>query len=223
MAGAKPEVHAWTTGRFVLTLASGRKLKAQCDSLPEPVEIAGPWELQFPPGWNAPASVELEKLESWSANTDPGIKYFSGTATYIKEMDIPAERLAPGMELWLDLGGIKNFAEVSLNGQPLETLWKPPFCLNVTAAARPGKNRLEIKVTNLWPNRLIGDEQLPSDCEWNGKQLKAWPAWLLEGKPSPSGRLTFTTWHHWTKDDALIESGMLGPVMLRSVAIVPVK
>jgi hypothetical protein len=223
LAGTGPQVHAWTPGRFTLTTASGRKLEARCDQLPAPAELTGPWELHFPAGWQAPAQVTFETLQPWPANSDPGIKYFSGTATYIKEFEIPAERLAPDMELWLDLGKVKNFAVVSLNGQTLETLWKPPFCVNATVAARPGKNRLEIKVTNLWPNRLIGDEQLPPDCEWNGKQLKGWPAWLLEGKPSPTGRLTFTTWHHWTKDDALLDSGLLGPVLLRSVAILPAR
>jgi hypothetical protein len=78
-------------------------------------------------------------------------------------------------------------------------------------------SRLEVKVTNLWPNRLIGDEQLPDDREWNGKHLKAWPQWVLEGKPSPTGRFTFTTWHHWTKSDAPLESGLLGPVTLNVV------
>ena len=81
-------------------------------------------------------------------------------------------------------------------------------------------NRLVVKVTNLWPNRLIGDEQLPPDVEWNGQQLAAWPQWLLDGKPSPTGRLTFTTWHHWTKDDTLLESGLLGPVTLQTAEII---
>jgi hypothetical protein len=78
-----------------------------------------------------------------------------------------------------------------------------------------------VKVTNLWPNRLIGDEQLPPDCEWHGQRLAAWPQWLLDGKPSPTGRLTFTTWHHWTKDSPLLESGLLGPVTLRTAEILP--
>jgi hypothetical protein len=93
----------------------------------------------------------------------------------------------------------------------------------LTHAAKPGVNRLEVKVTNLWPNRLIGDEQLPPDCEWNGKQLKEWPKWLLEGKPSPTGRVTFTTWHHWTKDSPLLESGLLGPVHLTAAEVIAPK
>lgn len=72
----------------------------------------------------------------------------------------------------------------------------------------------------MWPNRLIGDEQLPPDCEWKRRELKARPSWLLEGKPSPTGRLTFTTWHHWTKDSSLLPSGLLGPVALRPAEVV---
>jgi hypothetical protein len=123
--------------------------------------------------------------------------------------------------VWIDLGAVKNFAEVTLNGQSFGVLWKPPFRVNVTAAAKAGSNKLVVKITNLWPNRLIGDEQLESDREWNGKELVAWPEWMLEGKPSPTGRFTFTTWHHWTKDSPLLESGLLGPVQIRTAAIIP--
>ena len=151
------------------------------------------------------------------------MRYFSGTAAYEKEIEIPADRLSAGRELWLDLGAVKNFAQVTLNGRDLAVLWKPPFRVNVTGAAKPGVNKLVVKVTNLWPNRLIGDEQLPADCEWNGQQLKKWPQWLLDGKPSPTGRLTFTTWHHWTKQSALLESGLLGPVTLRTAELVSPK
>jgi hypothetical protein len=161
----------------------------------------------------------LPQLISWTDHINDGVRYFSGTATYDKDIEISSERLADGRELWLDLGRVKNFAEVSLNGQDFGVLWKPPFRVNITAAAKAGTNHLVVKVTNLWPNRLIGDEQLPSDREWDGNQLKGWPQWLLDGKPSPTGRLTFTTWHHWHKDSALLESGLIGPVMLRTAEL----
>jgi hypothetical protein len=211
----KTSVRAWTDGRAEFRVKDGRILKAEAKNIPAPIEISGAWDLTFPPNWGAPEKVTLDKLISWSDSTDAGVKYFSGTATYVKNIEIPAGMLGANRELWLDLGKVKNFAEVSLNGNPLGILWKPPFRVNVTGAAKPGENKLEIKVTNLWPNRLIGDEQLPDDREWNGKQLKAWPQWVLDGKPSPTGRFTFTTWHHWTKDEPLLESGLLGPVTLR--------
>ncbi len=189
----KPVVKAWRDGTAVLTLASGKTFHAAAANLPAPQELSGGWNLSFPPDWGAPPSVTLEKLISWPEHTNAGVKYFSGTASYEKEIEIPAARWRAGRELWLDLGAVKNFAEVFLNGQNLDILWKPPFRANLTAAAKPGMNKLVVKVTNLWPNRLIGDEQLPPDSEWNGDELKAWPAWLLAGQPSPTSRLTFTT------------------------------
>jgi len=79
-----------------------------------------------------------------------------------------------------------------------------------------------VEVTNLWPNRLIGDEQLPPDCEWNGPAIKAWPDWLLQGKPRPNtGRIAFTTWRHYTADSPLLPSGLLGPVAVRVGKVVP--
>lgn len=220
-ADGSPVVKAWNNGAIELHTAQGRVLHIDAANVPASQEITGDWNLSFPPDWGAPASVVLDKLISWTDHTNEGVRYFSGTATYEKEIEIPEDRFGAGREVWIDLGAVKNFAEVSLNGQSFGVLWKPPFRVNVTSAAKPGQNKLVVKVTNLWPNRLIGDEQLASDREWNGKQLVAWPEWMLEGKPSPTGRLTFTTWHHWTKDSPLLESGLLGPVKLRTVAVVP--
>ena len=222
-ATGKPVVKMWRAGNAALSMTSGKTFHADVTNLPPPQEISGAWTLNFPPNWGAPAAVTLDQLISWSEHPDSGVKYFSGTASYEKEIDVFAERLQPGRELWLDLGAVKNFAQVSLNGQDFGVLWKPPFRVNLTAAAKSGTNKLVVKVTNLWPNRLIGDEQLPPDVEWNGKQLKQWPQWFLDGKPSPTGRLTFTTWHHWTKDSPLLESGLLGPVMLQTAEIIPVR
>jgi hypothetical protein len=209
-------LRCWAPGKFNFTWASGRKTSLDCASTPAPVGISGPWQLAFPPGWNAPASITLDHLQSWTANADPGVKYFSGTAAYSRDIEIAPGLLASDREVWLDLGAVKNLAEVSVNGQCLGVLWKPPFSVNITAAAKPGANHVEIKVVNLWPNRLIGDDLLAPDCQWNGKELKAWPKWFLEGKPSPTGHVTFTTWRHWRKSDNLLDSGLLGPVTLRA-------
>ena len=189
-------------------------------------EVSGAWELNFPPNWGAPATVSLPQLISWPEHSDNGVKYFSGTATYVKEVEISAAMLGKGRSLWLDLGAVKNIAEVFVNGKPLGILWKPPFRADISDAAKPGKNKLEIKVTNLWPNRLIGDEQLPPDSEWKGwggVSMLKWPQWLLDGKPSPTGRYTFTSWHYWKKDDKLLPSGLLGPVTLQTVEKVGVQ
>ncbi len=218
-----PQVRTWANGHLEMRMANGQVRSVSPSDVPKPREVKGAWSLRFPPHWGAPAEVQLDKLISWTDHPEAGVRYFSGTATYDKTVEVPAERLKTGRELWLDLGGVKNFAEVEWNGQNLGVLWKPPYRVNVTAAAKAGANHLVVKVTNLWPNRLIGDEQLPPDVEWDGKQLKEWPQWLLDGKPSPTGRLTFTTWHHWTKDSPLLESGLLGPVTLRTAQWLPVR
>ena len=202
-------------GRFTLTYASGRATTLDVTEAARPMELSGPWQLSFPPKWGAPAEITLDKLISWTRHADPGVKYFSGTATYRKQFQYKKDTRNGKIEL--DLGALKNLAEVRLNGKNLGVLWKPPFRVEVTHAICSGSNDLEVRVTNLWVNRLIGDEQLPEDRQWDGLSLKAWPQWLLDGKPSPTGRFTFTTWHHWNKGDQPLESGLLGPVILQTI------
>ncbi len=93
-----------------------------------------------------------------------------------------------------------------------------PWRTDITRAVRKGANVLEIVVANLWPNRLIGDEQRPPDAEYGRDgNLARWPGWLTQGKPRPtSGRLTFTTWKHFDKGSPLLPSGLLGPVTIRA-------
>ena len=203
------------SGAYEFKSAAGRTFNLKVGALPPPIEIRGPWEVEFPKGWGAPEHVTFARLASWTANPNPGVKYFSGVATYHRQFEIPAGMLGKGRRLYLDLGRVAVMARVIINGHDLGILWKPPFSVDITDAVRIGQNKLEVRVVNLWPNRLIGDDQLPEDCEWNGLRLVRWPKWLLEGKPSPTGRLTFTTWKHWHKNDSLLESGLLGPVTLR--------
>jgi hypothetical protein len=157
--------------------------------------VSGPWTVTFPPNWGAPAQTRLDTLSSWTVSEDSGVKYFSGTATYTKDLQAPPAWFKPGARVMLDLGSVREIAEVSVNGKPVGgILWKPPFEADVTDALKPGANRLEIKITNLWPNRMIGDLQ-----------------------PSSTKRYTFTDYKPYTKDSPLLESGLLGPVTLSSV------
>ena len=107
------------------------------------------------------------------------------------------------------------------------TFWKPPFVCDITGLLRSVSNELEVRVTNLWPNRLIGDERFPDDCTPDGRWVRGvmpvMPEWLKEGKPRPEARrLTFCTWKHWRKDDALLASGLIGPVTVRQVRVATV-
>jgi len=109
----------------------------------------------------APARARFDRLASWSESPDEGVKYFSGTAVYSLAFDLPAAHGSAGVELALDLGSVKNLAQVRLNGTDLGVLWKPPFRVPITGAVRAGRNELEVRITNLWVNRLIGDQRRP--------------------------------------------------------------
>ena len=213
-------------GQYELVRASGRSQRVTIDAVPRPVEVRGPWEVSFAPGGGAPERLTLDTLISWSEHSDPGVKYFSGTAVYQTTFawqppSTAAANSAPRCQL--DLGRVAVMAEVKLNGRDLGILWKPPFCVDVSDVLTPGQNTLEVKVVNLWINRMIGDEQLPEDSDRNPNgTLKSWPQWVLEGKPSPTGRHTFTTWRLWKKDSPLVESGLLGPVTLQTSQEVPI-
>ena len=214
--GRRLKLTAWQAGRLTLVRESGKKTEVTVPALPAPLKIDGPWMVVFPPNMGAPGKIQLDQLVTWSEYPDDGVKHFSGTATYRKAFDVPGSLLAKGRLVRLDLGDVQVIAQIKLNGKALGTLWKPPFNVMVGDLLRPGTNELEVKVTNLWPNRMIGDELLPEDSDRNANgTLKSWPQWLAEGKPSPSGRYTFTSWRMWSKDNALLKSGLIGPVTIQ--------
>jgi len=163
--------------------------------------VAGPWSLSFPPNLGAPAKTDLTKLESWSANTDDGLKYFSGTATYTKQLQIDRRWIRPGEKIFLDLGVVKDLAEVSINGRQLPLLWKAPYRLDVSSLLKAGTNELVIKVTNQWTNRIVGDRTVAAEKR------------VFSTAPPGAGGLG--------PPQVLSESGLLGPVTLVSVKAVP--
>jgi hypothetical protein len=175
--------------------------------------ITGPWRVTFQEGRGAPASITLPELISFHRHSDPGVRYFSGTATYSHRVEIEA-----GKRVMLDLGRVEVVAEVHVNGKDLGVLWKEPYRIDITEATHPGSNDLEIRVTNLWPNRLIGDEQRAPENQFaTGSEhgILRLPDWYKKGEPKPAGgRITFTIWQFYKKDDPLLESGLLGPVRL---------
>jgi hypothetical protein len=170
------------TGDYEWVDTSGRTRRVVVRSAPAVLEVTGPWEIQFPAGSGAPASITVDRMVDWSRHADPGVKHFSGTAIYRRTLEIPRALLNCGTRLELDLGNVAIMAQVTVNGRDLGVLWKPPYCVDITAAARRGPNGLEVRVVNLWVNRMIGDEQLPEDSEINPDgTLKSWPPWLQRG------------------------------------------
>jgi len=189
--------------------------------------VDGPWRLSFPVNWYSGGtnekSVVLGTLVDWTKLEDNDMKYFSGTAIYRTTVDL--HDCCVNDRVILDLGEVKNFAEVAVNGVSYPVLWRPPYRLDVTNACCGETVKLDVtvKVTNLWPNRLIGDDRLfDEDCEWGDPVHKSFwragivriPDWVKNGLPSPTGRHTFTTWRHWSRQDALLPSGLMGPVCI---------
>ena len=198
--GAGVVITAWQNVAYALTTASGRKLEAVASDLPAPAPLTGAWKVVFPPKLAAPPEAVLDHLVSWTDSNDDGIKFFSGTATYLKDFDLGRAYFGPGRRQFLDLGTVKNLARVRLNGRDLGVLWKEPFRVDITGAVAPGANHLEVQVTNLWPNRMIGDAYLPAS------QRITWASVAPYGKGSP-----------------LLPSGLLGPVVIRAAAEVEAK
>jgi len=177
-------------------------------------EVRGPWTVTFDPAWGGPEKPRVwQQLQDWSQDADPAVRYYSGPAHYSTTFTATPTLLQAGKPVYLDLGRVEVMAEVRVNGKPAGIAWKRPFRVEVTSAVQPGINRLELTMVNLWPNRLIGDEHLPPDCDRQPDgTLARWPEWLVQGKPSPTGRRSFATWRHWTKESPLLPSGLLGPV-----------
>ena len=166
--------------------------------VPAPIEtkiatIEGNWNLSFQKDRGAPESITIDKLSSWTESKIDGVKYFSGTATYSKIIEIPKNYLKNESQLWINLGDVKNIAEVIVNGKSLGILWKKPFRVNATEVLKVGQNTLEIKVTNLWVNRLIGDEQ-----------------------PN-ANKITFTSMPFYNSNSPLLPSGLLNEVTILAI------
>ncbi len=185
-------IQFWNPGTFKVTAANGIAKNVTVESLPSPYEITGSWDVSFPPGWGAPTMKTFNTLISWTDDDEEGVKYFSGTAVYHKEIEIPNEYLRNDAQLFLDLGKVGEIADVNLNGKPLGILWKPPYRIEITDAAKEGKNDLRVEVTNLWVNRLAGDLLLPVErrfCKTNqtpytsdggeGRMYRALPSGLM--------------------------------------------
>ena len=212
-------VPTWVTpyaGKITYTTNAGSIKTTGVKAVSKPIELSGPWQVSFTKNLGAPATATFQKLISWPLSSDEGIRYFSGTAAYKKQFTLTNDMLKKGNSLELDLGSVAVIAEVIVNGKNLGVLWTAPFRVDLGKAVHTGRNDLEIRITNLWPNRLIGDAKLSDDLTWTPYVPQVWPKWLLDSSVKrDSKRITFTTWKHWDANSPLQPSGLLGPVILR--------
>jgi len=163
--------------------------------------LDGNWTLRFAPDSGAPGDAQsLTRLDSWSSSEIPGIRYFSGVATYRRTLDIPAHWLKDNACMVLDMGEVKELGEVRLNGQAVGVAWKPPYRVEISHALKPGANQLEIDIANLWWNRMVGDQQ-------PGAQK-------IAATSSLTGAIASSFASQFSADTPLLPSGLLGPVSL---------
>jgi len=161
---------------------------------PQPdIALTGPWKLEFPADRGAPRTIKLDALKSWTELEPKGAQVFSGTALYTTSLQVPDNFIDSGRTLELDLGQVLEVAEVSVNGTPTDIAWKPPYRVDVTGLLKAGTNRLEVKVTNLWHNRIVGDLKYPDQGEFAKTNMK----------------------HKFNAEMELHRSGLIGPVVLR--------
>ncbi len=192
-ASNRPYLRVWTPGTYVLHRTDGPSKKVEVQSINGPLDISGPWQVSFQSGRGAPDQTRFETLISWTDSKDDGIKYFSGRAVYRKEFKMSRRNLKKNIHLELDLGVVQDVVRVSVNGQEIAVLWKPPFSVDITDVVTSGKNTLTVEVANNWTNRLIGDAFVPAEervCKTN-----------LQEKLS-------------RKDRRLQPAGLLGPVKI---------
>ncbi|GGG84537.1 glycosyl hydrolase [Edaphobacter dinghuensis] len=180
-------------GSYEIAFADGKTKRLATDAAAA-IAVRGPWTLSFPPDWGAPPQVKVDRLQSWTEFKDPGIRYFSGTATYRTTLHLSAAQLAATHTTWLNLGEVHEVASIRINGKPAGILWKQPFAIRVDTLLHAGDNVIEVDVTNLWPNRLIGDAQ-----------------------SSTGKHYTWTNIRKYTSDSPLLPSGLIGPVTLEPV------
>ena len=171
-----------------------RHSPTKTETVPEPVVVEGPWEVQFPDGSGAPSSVTVSALKSWTESPDPGIRHFSGVATYRTSFTCSNNAAGGNHTATLDLGRVAEVCEVRLNGQHVGSGWHPPYRFDITNALRPGENQLKIRVANLWHNRIVGDAALPKD-----KRIT---------------RLVPDTHYQRVREAEVVDSGLIGPVRI---------
>jgi hypothetical protein len=157
-------------------------------------EIIGPWDVRFDPKWGGPEHVRFDRLTSWIARPEEGLRFYSGKAVYRTQFDISAPR-AGVVKLALDLGDVRDvgIARVTLNGRDLGIVWAPPFRVELADTLKAQGNVLEVEVANSWRNRLVGDRDLPEAKRFT--------------------RTNITIRKEW----GLLDSGLLGPIRILAV------
>ena len=199
-----------------LVTAAGKAKTVTVKKVPTPLDLTSDWQVRFPADHGAPDSIHLDQLISLSEYPSDSVRYFSGTASYRQVFELPKGWKSASRRLVLDLGTVRNLAEVKVNGQKIGLLWKTPFSIDLTEALQEGENTLEIAVTNLWVNRLIGDARNTKPVA----ETEGWPDWVVADKThSEAGHYSYSPWKGWSAEEELQPAGLIGPVRLKCLEV----
>jgi hypothetical protein len=183
----------WQPGEWRMTSAQGCSGELTVREVPTDQPLIGSWKVTFPENLGAPSDIVMKTLADWTTHENPGVRYFSGTARYHLDFTLSPNLANNENQVILDLGEVKEVAEVHVNGHHAGILWKNPTQADITKMIRPGLNRLEIAVTNVWNNRIVGD--------------------LNQPEHPPITRTNIMS--KFNAKSPLLPSGLLGPVTLR--------
>ena len=216
-------------GMYKVTLQNNKVITKQQDEAATNISLNNHWKVRFQEHRGAPFQANFDSLISWPLSTDTGIKYFSGTAYYTNSFLMDAKELKPNKRILIDLGKVKNVATITINQKEVGVIWKPPFLADITNYCKAGDNKIEVAVTNLWLNRIIGDKSQPDDCLFGpmrsytyvpsspkvGRNMLEIPDWVKNKTERPSNKkITFCTMDFFEKDTPLLPSGLIGPVQI---------
>jgi len=206
-------------GTFGISDNQGKEKTVVVNSVTAATAISGPWNVYFPINDCKVHKQAFHQLYSWSVSNNDSIKYFSGTAIYKKDLLLPDSLFKRNQKIQLELGNVKDIAEIYINGKQIKTLWKAPFNLELSRELHPGKNTLEIQVTNTWTNHLIGAKSYQASAARYIQKQHRWPKWLTDG-----GRRKFFTTRDFLQDGQKpIAAGLLGPVYIRFYRVIPIE
>jgi hypothetical protein len=195
MSDHQISTQVWSAGEYTFKTANGRKGSIAVKNIQADQPITSPWNVKFSKNRGAPESITMGMLTDWTKHSDPGVKYFSGTATYENTFTL---KTIPKSPIILDLGSVKEVAVVTVNGKQAGVLWKEPYRIDISSLTKSGENLIETAVINTWNNRLVGD-----------------------ASAKPEERITLTNLSNkFNPKSPLISAGLLGPVVLKFPAIV---
>ncbi len=217
------KIDAFEAGNYVVTETSGAQRQFVVDQTDNIIDISDEWDVWFDPAMGGVGDVSFKKIKSWSVHPHPEIKYYSGTAIYRKNFDIPETML--GGRIYLSFDRIADLGRVVINDVECAILWTPPYRVDITKYVKAGSNTIEVGVTNSWNNRLVGDERYPEnhnfaeypEWEWakGTYRIMDIPDWYTNNQPKPdSKRVTFVTWKACVSDSTLYDAGIIGSVKI---------